>query len=322
MIEQNSPQIVGYDEECWLAFMKRDIPRYETRPHRVTDPTKWYKAYKKLKKEADAEMAAGTDRLRAALTSIKEEKEQNLARLTTNAAMPGKRTNTGWSGRANWGPSTKHMSASERIKRNQADAQRARMIRERNQIKMGRALKACATPQNFAKVTVAPRSMIEEVKKANAPPPPEPKVIRAPVRRGYIPRPPMPAPKDEERKRPREAGAGYDLIGDREARLKAMQTKKHEPTPHSNQQSPSKVDDGGGLSLDFLEDDELFSDDGNASSPAKTATPQKASSEGLVPPRQAIVSHPPRPVSPRPLPAKRKAPPSIFMAKRPRTGVS
>ena len=301
--------------------MKRDIPRYETRAHRPSDPANWFKAYRKLKKESDAELAAGEDRLRAAFANINKEKEQNLAKLTTHAVPPPRRAASGWSAK-NWAPSAKNLTPSERIKRGQADAQRARLLRERNQIKLGRAMKGSATPQNFTKVTVAPRSMIEDVKKANAPPPPAPRIVRVPVSRRPEAKPPMHGPANSNRPRPKEAGAGYDMIGDREARLKAMQTKKYDATPQPGAQSPGKPKDGG-LSLDFLEDDDLFSDDDIAGSPPRHATPQKKGTQTLAPPTATAAnarSRSARSVSPRPLPAKRKAPPNIFMAKRPRAG--
>lgn len=318
MIEQASPQIIGHDEECWLTFMRRDIPNYKDRPHRPNDPKSWYKAYRKLKKEADAEMASGAERLKAAFASINQEKEQSLARQTNRVAMPtAKRMNAGWSSRGHWAPSAKTLSASAKIKRDVQDAQRARMLRERNQIKLGRQLKSASTANNPTKVAVAPRSMVEELKKKNISPPatPEPAAIRVPVRRVGASRPPLHAPKEDDRRRPREAGSGYDLIGDREARLKAMQTRKY--TPHSERDTQSnEMADPGGLSLDFLEDDDLYSDHETpkAITSQSTATHLSPapirSARGLSPSGGGGGS---RKASPRPLPAKRKTQPSLFM---------
>lgn len=313
--------------------MKRDIPNYQDRPHRPNNPASWYKVYRKLKKESDAATASGAERLKAVFTSIKEEKEQSLAKQISRPSLPTpKRASAGWSSRSHWAPSTANMSASEKIKRGQLEAQRARMLRERNQIKLGRQVKSAATSNNFTKVAVAPRSMIEELKKKNMSPPPEPQIVRPPVRRGAAPRPPLHGPKDEERRRPKEAGTGYNLISDREARLKAMQTKKHEPQPSRAGTTNSKAaDESGGLSLDFLEDDDLFSsdEDGGAPSATKSTKPTQAPrKEGPRDLKPSIVSAQlRRSTSPRPLPAKRKAPPSLFMAssspaKRSRPGVA
>lgn len=319
---------MGHDRECWLAFMKRDIPNYQDRPHRPADGKNWGKAYRKLKKDSEAEMAAGAEKLKAAFASIKQEKEQSLAKQISRPSMAAvaRRPNTGWSNRGNWGPSTKNMSASEKIKHDMKDAARSRLLRERNQIKLGRALKSTATPTNHTKVAVAPRSMVEEIKKRKASPPPQsaPRAIRVPVRRTTGSRPPLHAPNPAERRRPKEAGDGYDLTRDRESRLKAMQTRKFDSS--AEQDHPSS-DAGGGLSLDFLEDDDLFSDDNN-NNQANT-TPKKAASH-LSPPhnkstRTASPAPPHHPASPRPLPAKRKAQPSLFMAspaKKARPGVT
>lgn len=336
MIEQASPQIMGHDEECWLAFMKRDIPNYQDRPHRPSDPKNWFKAYRKLKKESDAEMASGAEKLKAAFASIKQEKEQSFARLTSRPSMPviTRRANTGWSTRGHWQPSAKNMSASEKIKRDVQDAQRSRMLRERNQIKLGRQMKSTAMPSNHTKVAVAPRSMIEEIKKRNASPPPQPvpRAIRAPVQRATGSRPPLHAPSTAEKRRPKEAGDGYDLMRDRESRLKAMQTRKFDSSVPEQERDPddAKGGDAGGLSLDFLEEDDLFSDDNDQpdTTPRKNTTPHRPAHLSPAHSKPAGIAASPAPLysaSPRPLPAKRKAQPSLFMsspAKKARPGVT
>lgn len=312
--------------------MKRDIPNYQDRPYRPADPNNWSKAYRKLKKEADAKMASDEAKLKAAFASIKQEKEQNLAKQISRPSGPAtaRRANIGWSNRSNWGPSTKNMTASEKIKHDMKDAARSRMLRERNQLKLGRAMKSTATPSNHTKVAVAPRSMVEEIKKRNASPPPTPvpRAIRVPVRRTTGSRPPLHAPSTTEKRRPKEAGDGYDLMKDRESRLKAMQTRKFDSSADSEHPTSDAKGggDAGGLSLDFLEDDDLFSDDDNNQA---VTTPKKATSHfspshnkhaGTTSP-----APPHHPAGPRPLPAKRKAPPSLFMAspaKKARPGVT
>ena len=75
-LEKNSPQIIGHDEEIWLAIIKRNIPKYEEKRYRPADPAKWYKVYRKLKKEADAEREQGTEELKAAMMGLKEAREE------------------------------------------------------------------------------------------------------------------------------------------------------------------------------------------------------------------------------------------------------
>lgn len=196
------------------------------------------------------------------------------------------------------------------------------MLRERNQIKLGKQMKQAPT-NNPTKVAVAPRSMVEEMKKRNASPPHEPPVqaVRVPIRRPAGSRPPLHAPKETERRRPREAGDGYDLIQDREARLRALQTKKiaNEPAPRAD------AGDTGGLSLDFLEEDDLFSDGDHDKPPTNAPQPSKPAHLRPTPDNSGrAVSPEPRLASPRSMPAKRKAPPSLFMsspAKKARPGV-
>ena len=258
-IEQSSPQIIGHTSDLWIAFMQKDIPKFSlTQPHRPSDPKNWYKVYRKLKKQADAEVAQGAEKLKAAFASIKQEKEQMLAKTTTRAAVPGRRQNNSGVSRSNWAPSMKGLTASERIRRQVDDTARARMLRERNELKMKKQLKASAY-QNPAKVAVAPRSMVEEIKRNEAPPPAS--IIRAPGRR------PSGLTGDERRKvAGASASAPYDLMQDREARLKAMQTRQvgSSALPPRNIGLGQAPVDKGGLSLELLEDDDLFSeDDGN-----------------------------------------------------------
>lgn len=255
-------------------------------------------------------MASGAERLKAAYASIKQEKEQNLAKMTTKVVMPARRINTHAVNRSGWGPSTKNMSASDRIKREVNDTVRARMLRERNQLKLSGHAKASAY-NNPTKVAVAPRSMVEEIKKRNASPPPTPVVVRAPVRRPSGPRPPLHGPQGDQRRRPEEAGSGYDLMGDREARLKALQRGK----PAITRPPPPPINNNA-LSLDFLEDDGLFSEDEDSLKRPPPPTVRSQPSNALSPP----ANRPTRTTSPIPqlgqrtAGVKRKPPPSLFMS--------
>jgi elongin-A len=66
--------------------MKRDIPDYHLKPHVPENPRSWYKAYRKLKKEASKAASDAEVALKATLSGIKNEKEQNTAEVASSAA--------------------------------------------------------------------------------------------------------------------------------------------------------------------------------------------------------------------------------------------
>ncbi|KAL2358376.1 RNA polymerase II transcription factor SIII subunit A-domain-containing protein [Cryomyces antarcticus] len=90
-IETASPQICGHDAELWRAFMKRDIPNWEKKPHEPRNPNSWGKVYRKLLREDEEEQRQSEEVLRAALNIRKEEKEKNQATIIHKVIDPEKR---------------------------------------------------------------------------------------------------------------------------------------------------------------------------------------------------------------------------------------
>jgi elongin-A len=313
MLEQSSPQIIGHIDDCWLAIMNHNIPGYSKKPHRPSDPKNWYKVYRKLKKEADAKAAADAERLKAMYDTINQAKQDNMAKMTTRPKMPVTKR-PAWGGRQSWAPSSKNLPVGDRLRKDAQDSQRAKMLRERNQLKLGRQANIPAS-QTYTKVAVPPRSMVEEIKLKNMSPPPPAKArpaVRAPTRSVQA-RPPMHAPK-EERRRPIGAGNEYDIIRDREARLKALQSgAKVEKRNEGDQKPPASDQEASGLTLDFLEEEDLvFGDklEGRGGS-------IQGKRDGLSPPpvpAARVCSPAPFSTNARPTTAKRKAPPTLFMA--------
>jgi elongin-A len=307
-LEQSSPQIIGHIDDCWLSIMQQNIPGYSKKPHRPTDPKNWYKVYRKLKKEADAKAAADAERLKAMYDSINREKQDNLAKVTPVAKMPVTKRASGWAGRSSWAPSSKNLPVGERLRKDAQDSQRAKMLRERNQLKLGRQANVPAS-QTFTKVAVPPRQMVDEIKMKNMSPPPPVKVrpaVRAPSRPVQA-RPPMHAPRPE-RKGPVRSGDEYDIIRDREARLKALQSGARADKVNESGQKAS------GLTLDFLEEEALAFGDGEGA--GETSVQGRVRDELSPPPISVARVRSPAPFSTRvqPTTAKRKAPPTLFMA--------
>ena len=116
----NSTQIVGEDEELWVAFIKRDIPLWETKKLTPEDPTQWHKLYfvgrraasrvlpcpvlthrQDLHKQSRADRDKDAESLRAKLQGIQSEKANHTSRLVDVSALPnvGRHTRVGGSSR-------------------------------------------------------------------------------------------------------------------------------------------------------------------------------------------------------------------------------
>jgi elongin-A len=326
LIESSSPQIIGHTDALWVAFMEKNIPKFsKAKPHRPADPKNWYRVYKKLKKQADAEEREAAGRLKAAYEGIATSREKELTKVTNVHQMPARRVaGSSAVNRAGWGPSSRGLTPAEKIKRQVNDAARAKMLRERNLAKLSGQQKAGTSAyKNPAKVSVAPRSMVEEIKKSRMSPPPAAGMVRAPIRRSST-NVASSAADQTRQSRPRP-GDGYDLTQDREARLRAMQSRRpgDAAPPPTQQRTPATGTSDNNLSLEFLEDEDLFSasegDDDDIEVPTITAKPDRSSPR----PTPTTSTHPARPAAAPTLQQKRKAPPALFMAssssaKRPR----
>ncbi|EXJ88691.1 hypothetical protein A1O1_05623 [Capronia coronata CBS 617.96] len=296
-LEQASPQIIGKDAELWMNFIKRDIPDWHLKPHEPKDPKKWYKVYCKLKEEARLDSTADEAMLKAALANIKNEKEQNVTEIASRVNYaPSRRSRMQYnsvSGRAGSKGANK-MTLMEKIRKEARDAKASRMNRPMHEL-----------PKRATAVAKPPQQFVEELKQKAAT-----TVSHTPTRRVVpvqTPRPPLHAPRP---KRPEIESSSYDLMKDREARLRALKNGNPAPgstgsmpqptaisPPMTQTESPSQ----DRLTLDFLED------------------PEKEDGE---PPRKLLrldVSDRPRSASPmkvnaQPQMLKRKPPPSPFMA--------
>ncbi|KAF2878068.1 RNA polymerase II transcription factor SIII subunit A-domain-containing protein [Massariosphaeria phaeospora] len=80
-LEKNCPQLLGETGEIWLKFIKRDIPNWNKKPYEPNDPKNWSKAYRKLKKDAEAEKAQQEETLREQMRAIQQNKAGNQTRI-------------------------------------------------------------------------------------------------------------------------------------------------------------------------------------------------------------------------------------------------
>jgi elongin-A len=301
-VEQRCPQFIGKDRECWINFLKRDVPNWQSKPHEPSKPEKWFKAYQKLKKEAEAEMSKGEDSLKAALAGLKEEREKNTSTLVRAViARPKKKAAC----------PAKSMTLLQKIKHQTIEANRRAKnihIQERSQQEQKQLVQNAKNP-----VTVAPLSMVNEIKRQNGSPPREHQpAIRAPR---PAPKPPMQHPFKPTRKSSppmhapgtvaaRRASMTDEDIAKREARLQTIKRGVREDAK-ANSAGPSKAaspDKPEGTLAKYLEEIESNGDD----KPTGSNTP-----------KTGVIDRP-RSASPAvTLPRKRKAPPpSLFMSNK------
>ena len=338
-IEQASPQIIGCVDDPWLAFLKRDVPNFESKPHRPANPASWFKVYKKMKRQAEAELKTGQDALKAALGAIKQTKEQNTAMMVSRFELPRGSTGVGRKPQSRYdymsgktGAKGAHkMTLFEKIKKEKADIRTNKMNRPVN-VRPGIPGTVKAAPSRMVETIVEERKRLEEEKRKER----AVRAPKAPVRVTGTP--------DE---------VGYDLMADREARLRAMKNKEavqglSEPRspPMTGQKRSAEQ---AGLTADSLED--LFDDEDLASdggedgifgtlptttrlsplkpnivrkSPEKTSLPPPTSASATDHHRKLLDPGPKSGVdarqrsassgrigSPKPM-VKRKAPPSLF----------
>ncbi|OAP63998.1 hypothetical protein AYL99_03225 [Fonsecaea erecta] len=324
-LELSSPQIIGHDAEIWLNFIKRDIPDWDRKRHEPSNPKNWYKVYRKLKAEATKDSSNDEAMLKAALADIQKGKEQNTAEIastsrsaglysSSNAPGPSRRARVGWnyiSGKT--GAKGAHkMTLMQKIRKEAKDAKSSKMNRPMHELQ-----------KRQTGVVKAPTQFVEEVKKmkvlqateaktALSPPPKRPASGMGTTGTAGTSRPPMfapstqtPKPKPQPQPAVANGGKPYDLMSDRESRLRALKSggsvsKVASPTSNSTRGMPSSPNGarrrsqvgGDSLTLDFLEDsddnddggdDDDDDDDYNRDHPPKrtrdqgddTETPQK-----------------------------------------------
>ncbi|KAJ9615193.1 hypothetical protein H2200_001267 [Cladophialophora chaetospira] len=293
-LEQNSPQLVGNTAELWLNFMKRDIPDYDLQPHTPENPKSWYRVYKKLKKDASKASSDAEALLKATLSGIKTQKEQNTAEVVSTAKGNALYSSTGAPGPSRRAKQIYNYNSGKTGARGAHKMTLMDRIRKEARSAspgiMGRPMHELQRKHNG--VSAAPAQFVEDVKrmkvlqnveakKALSPPPRRPAGITA--RR---PNPPMHAPGNQDRNLRAQAASAsgvepYDMTADREARLRALKSGQpmpprtaaatarisdsalattHAPTPMKGQ-AQANGHTNNNLTLDFLEFDSNSDDD-------------------------------------------------------------
>ncbi|PWY70433.1 hypothetical protein BO70DRAFT_321746 [Aspergillus heteromorphus CBS 117.55] len=87
-LELQSPHIMRDDEELWLEFIKKDIPRWEEYelPER---PDCWYDVYCDLRAQVQRAVDEDAEKLKMALDGISSEREKHSAKFVTDRRIIG-----------------------------------------------------------------------------------------------------------------------------------------------------------------------------------------------------------------------------------------
>ncbi|KAJ5591662.1 RNA polymerase II transcription factor SIII subunit A [Penicillium hispanicum] len=95
-MEVLSPQLAEEDQELWLEFIKRDIPRWEV--YDLPEKTnRWYEIYCDLREEVQRSLDADAERMKMAIDGIKSERERLTPKIISgprSKQLPGMRPTT------------------------------------------------------------------------------------------------------------------------------------------------------------------------------------------------------------------------------------
>ena len=87
-IELNSPQLQGHTEKFWIELIRREFPGSRKKNYVPSDPTGWWKIYKRHKKEHDESLDAATAALKNAFDGLAAEKGKNVSLLVNRSQLP------------------------------------------------------------------------------------------------------------------------------------------------------------------------------------------------------------------------------------------
>jgi elongin-A len=96
-IEEASPHIAEDDAELWEAFIRRDILKAESKlkSTRPKNPSSWWKVYRKLKREDEADTKEAEERLKATLNRHKVDKGAKQTHIV-HAVIPSGEKRPAW----------------------------------------------------------------------------------------------------------------------------------------------------------------------------------------------------------------------------------
>lgn len=90
-IEIESPEICGKDGEVWLQLIQRDVPGWQTMPHRPEEPIAdddWYNLYWSLRAEGQAQIERDEEAVGAAMQRIQAESGKHRLKHVHPSEVP------------------------------------------------------------------------------------------------------------------------------------------------------------------------------------------------------------------------------------------
>lgn len=331
-LEENSPQVVGHTEEAWINLLRRDIPNFEARMpgpdwretiFSVENADRWWRVYRKLKKEVEKEQHEADAKLAQLLGGIRKERDQQQSKVV-NRPPPTVNMNRYRTAAYNF---NKDMFSSrgasgqgffDKLNRNAVTKASARMRTPTHKLKPTingtpkRAPAALVEEARARKEREAKEAQLAQERERRAKSGPATRVPKGSLAQGSAP--PLHAP-------------GYDLTKDREARLRNLK--------HGKGTDPGRRQEIAKLTADFLEDDDDDDDDVDmsgqnddlfgSSKPVPSAAVKKPSALPASPMPSAGVSSgrisPPRSSSPlktaqKPVLKRHRESPSLFRSGR------
>ena len=128
-LEENCPQIQGQTEDIWLRYVRRDVPDWDKKPHRPSDPKNWSKVYRKLMRDVEKEKLDQENQLKQQMKALQADRDVNKTLIMTTSHSYGARSNNFWGNRSSGqaAPPTKTGKvAMDKLKRGMFDRNQAR----------------------------------------------------------------------------------------------------------------------------------------------------------------------------------------------------
>lgn len=166
LLEANSPQLAGETIDLWKAFIKRDIQQWEQKLIPPKNPALWWKVYRKLKREDNAQKAVAEEALKAALSQKSQQKKANSTQIV-HAVIPQVKT-------SRWGESRPTASGAQALRNTRTGTDALAVIRRQTanqQLARGitKSIPNHALGEKRSTVVRAPQSMLNEYAYAKSP---------------------------------------------------------------------------------------------------------------------------------------------------------
>lgn len=95
-VEVNCPHIAESSGPLWNAFIKRDVSNSDRKMIYPKDPRSWWKVYRKMVRQEEAEKAEAEEGLKRAMMGLQEAKGSNETKIVNKVMTQGQKKKTGF----------------------------------------------------------------------------------------------------------------------------------------------------------------------------------------------------------------------------------